>query len=357
VVDGGPHGYQNGGHAHADALALTYTVAGLPLLIDCGTACYTVDAATRDRFRSSALHNVLVVDDRSQSAPAGPFHWISAADATVHRWRTNDGFDYFDGEQDGYRPLAHRRRVLAMHGDLLVVADLVAGDGRHAAAAHWHVDPRWRVRADASRAQLARGAERVDVLAPQAVIETFSGDAASGLGWHSPVYGRIERATTLRATRSGQLPLWVVTVLGLDPDNALVSAEILPVWAEAGTLDHAIGVRIERQRTTDLILMAEPADATRATWRLAELETDARLLFVRASGGPVTRLALVDGSHVRATGRRALVLELPDIVSDLHVDVHAEARVAGPPCTGRLVVDGREHAVFMERRGWARVRG
>src|SRR5262249_41823002 len=43
VIDGGPHGYQNGGHAHADALSMTLGVRGFPLLIDPGTACYTID--------------------------------------------------------------------------------------------------------------------------------------------------------------------------------------------------------------------------------------------------------------------------------------------------------------------------
>ena len=38
VIDGGPHGYLNAGHAHADALSLTLTARGVPLLIDPGTA-------------------------------------------------------------------------------------------------------------------------------------------------------------------------------------------------------------------------------------------------------------------------------------------------------------------------------
>jgi len=43
VIDGGVHGYLNGGHAHADALSLTLTVAGVPLLVDPGTGSYTFD--------------------------------------------------------------------------------------------------------------------------------------------------------------------------------------------------------------------------------------------------------------------------------------------------------------------------
>src|SRR5581483_9202366 len=97
VIDGGRHGYLNAGHAHADALAMTLTVRGRPLLIDPGTGCYTVDPSTRDRFRSTALHNTLVLDGKPQSVPAGPFHWARTADATALRWRTTEAFDYFDG--------------------------------------------------------------------------------------------------------------------------------------------------------------------------------------------------------------------------------------------------------------------
>src|SRR5262249_56480568 len=75
VIDGGPHGYQNAGHAHADALSLTLSLAGMPFLIDPGTGLYTVDLSIRDRFRSTASHNTVVVDGRWQSSPSGPFHW------------------------------------------------------------------------------------------------------------------------------------------------------------------------------------------------------------------------------------------------------------------------------------------
>ena len=208
LIDGGPHGYQNGGHAHADALSLTLAVRGVPLLIDPGTACYTTDPALRDRLRSTALHNTLVVDGRSQSLPAGPFHWSHVANGRVHRWRTHPAFDYFDGSHDGYRPIEHRRRVLSVHGDLVVVADFVAGSGAHAAAVHWHVDPRWSVEMRGRGAVFTRSANRADrvgLSVPQGVIDHFSGDDLTGLGWCSPAYGRIDRATTVRIACNGHV--------------------------------------------------------------------------------------------------------------------------------------------------------
>ena len=99
---------------------------GVPLLIDPGTGCYTTDPALRDRLRSTALHNTLTLDDRPQSVPNGPFHWSHARTARCTAGGRNERFDYFDGAHDGYGPLEHRRRVLALHGDLVVVADLVS---------------------------------------------------------------------------------------------------------------------------------------------------------------------------------------------------------------------------------------
>src|SRR4030095_4322274 len=43
VLDVGAHGFMNGGHAHADALSLTLSLDGRPLLVDPGTATYTMD--------------------------------------------------------------------------------------------------------------------------------------------------------------------------------------------------------------------------------------------------------------------------------------------------------------------------
>jgi hypothetical protein len=358
VIDAGPHGYQNGGHAHADALSLTSTVAGVPLLIDCGTGCYTIDPDLRDRLRSTALHNTLVVDGRSQSIPRGPFHWSHVATGSAGRWRTNEGFDYFAGQHDGYRPLVHRRHVLALHGDLLVVADLVSGDdaGIHTAAVHWHIEPRWQVNADARGAVLTHGGDRVELIVPHGTVESFTGDVASGLGWYAPVYGRLEPATTLRVTHEGAAPIWMVSVFGLESGNALRSVDIVPVWAEAGTLCHSIGLRIVREASIDQLLIAEPAaDHPAAARRLAELETDARMLFVRTAADlRIARVAMVDGSYVRSASRRTLDLFVPGMVADLHLDLREDPRLAGSASGARVVVNGRECTVSPERRTVAR---
>jgi len=318
LIDAGPHGYQNGGHAHADALSMTLAVRGVPLLIDPGTGCYTTDPAMRDRLRSTAFHNTLELDRRSQSIPDGPFHWSHVANGQTHRWRTNEAFDYFDGSHDGYRPLEHRRRVLAMHADLVVVADLVSGSGTHTAAIHWHVDPRWSVETQKCGATLSHhenGGDFVGLSMPDGQIERFSGDDRTGLGWCSPAYGRVDRSTTIRIAREGEAPFWLASVFDLDRNNRVVRVDWVPVWAEAGAIAHATAIRIERTQSIDYVAFADPADseaATKPLWRAGDVETDARMLFYRSTRRRLFAcVGLVDGSIVRAGGRGSFDYVLP----------------------------------------------
>jgi Heparinase II/III-like protein/Heparinase II/III N-terminus len=345
MIDGGPHGYQNGGHAHADALSLTFAVRGTPLLIDPGTACYTIDPAMRDRMRSTALHNTLTLDDRSQSLPNGPFHWSHVANGAVHRWRTHQGFDYFDGSHDGYRPVHHRRRVLVMHGDLVVVADFVDGPGAHAAAVHWHLDPRWTVTARARGAVFTRaaddGGDRVGLSVPQGVVDGFSGDVQTGLGWYSPAYGRVDRTTTVRIAQKATAPFWMMSVFDLDPENPVSDVDWVPVWSEAGALAHAAAIRVTRSASVDHVMFGEPLAETAepASLRIGEVETDARMLFYRSTlDQPFTRVAIVDGSFARAAGRRGFDVTLPEIVPAFFFDgTNGERRTTnGEPRTTNL---------------------
>jgi hypothetical protein len=302
-------------------------------------------------MRSTALHNTLTLDDRPQSAPRGPFHWARVANARVAVWRANDAFDYFDGVHDGYAPVEHRRRVLALHGDLVVVADLVGGAGTHAAAVHWHLDPQWTVDVSRRHVVFTRPGERVGLAVPHGIVECFAGDVDTGLGWYSPAYGSLDRTTTIRITHSGAAPFWVVSVFDLNADNAVTEVDWIPVWAEAGTTAHATAVRIARAASIDYVLFAEPCDPGGSTWRVGEFETDARMLFCRVGGDrPVARLAMVDGSMVRTSGRRGFQFALPRPVPDLHLDFTTDARVAGPAFGARLVVGGQELPIELDRR-------
>ena len=80
VLDAGAHGYLSGGHSHSDALSIVLTIDGKPVLVDPGTATYTIDSALRDAFRSTRMHNTVVIDGSDHVAPRGPFQWTACAE-------------------------------------------------------------------------------------------------------------------------------------------------------------------------------------------------------------------------------------------------------------------------------------
>jgi uncharacterized heparinase superfamily protein len=312
VFDAGPHGYANGGHAHADGLALTLSVRSVPLLIDPGTYCYTSNIALRDHFRSTMMHNTLSLDERPASMPGGPFGWAREADGRVNRWCTTAGFDYIDATHDGYAPVEHRRHVAVLPDDLVVVADLVNGAERHSADVHWHLGPRWTIETCTKRRAIVRAKDQwAEIIAVQGEVECFSADAVIGLGWHAPVYGRLAPNTTIRIRRAARGPYWIVTLLGLRADNAIECVDSLPVSAVlTDGIAHSIAVRITRASTVELIVIAIPSSGTSpSAYRTDDLETDAAMALRRCTrAGDVFGLGMVDGSRALLAGTPVLSL-------------------------------------------------
>jgi uncharacterized heparinase superfamily protein len=335
VIDGGEHGYLNGGHAHADALSLTFTHRGRPLLIDTGTGVYSIDTVTRDRFRSTVAHNTLMLNGRSQSTPKGPFHWVDTADATTRRWRTHRHFDYFAGTHDGYTPLAHHRHVFVLHDDILVVADCVSdsaaapqapGSPKPAAAVHWHLHPSWSAVLAGTAAVLSRGdGEPVSLHVAGGRLETFKGDVATQLGWFAPAYGRIEPTTTLRLAAEGAAPMWVVSVFGLDAANPVTGVQLQSLASDAPRLDRSTVVTIERDHSVDCLCIADADDhAVPIRWRANHFESDAAVMFTRERDADLVTLALVDGQTLRSERYPYADLSLPVRASVVFTDLSAE---------------------------------
>lgn len=145
LMDCGPHGALNCGHAHADALAIDLAAYGRTLLVDPGTYTYTGSKELRDLFRRSAAHNTLTIDDESSSVPAGPFGWKEKALASVRIWASCGRYDFLEGEHDGFArlpaPAIHTRSVFFLKNDYWVVRDRVATESVHSFDIHLHFAP------------------------------------------------------------------------------------------------------------------------------------------------------------------------------------------------------------------------
>jgi hypothetical protein len=135
VVDCGPLGYLSiAAHGHADCLSLVVSDGVGWVLVDPGTYCYHRDALWRDHFRSTAAHNTVSVNGRSQSDMLGPFMWGRRAGAAPLVWVSAPGFDYFEGEHDGFKRsdgVVHRRSVLFSRSGYWLIVDHLEGRGQH----------------------------------------------------------------------------------------------------------------------------------------------------------------------------------------------------------------------------------
>ncbi len=257
IFDAGPHGFLNGGHAHADALAIILTAAGRPLLVDAGTATYTMDPALRDRFRSTAMHNTVMVGGRSQSEPRGPFHWASHADAVALGWQSEPRFDYAEGRHDGYRPVAHVRAVFALHGIGWVVLDHLLDPAGAAVEADilWHLHPAWRQHPDAGTV-FDHPDGSCAAIGSSAALRVLSPAEAGGLDSHAPVYGSVEHGLCVRSRIAAAAPVTVATVVTLTDTPAAPTLAAVPVDRPPGPGWHAAAFRLTSGRRDSLILSA-----------------------------------------------------------------------------------------------------
>jgi hypothetical protein len=352
VFDAGAHGFMNGGHAHADALAVTITADGIPLAVDPGTGTYTMNRADRDRFRATAAHNTLVLDGRPQSEPAGPFKWKTQAAARSRQGVLNPEFDYFEGDTDAYAPAVHERRVLALGAHRWIVADRVLGGGRHEAAVHWHFSPDWTAAPHEGRTVRLRHSSGATaaIAVPDTSMQVFRGDEKTGLGRFAPVYGRIVPSTTLRCSATRQAPFWIVSIVDAgDEDAGQLRSEIVPVLCSDPR--DAAAVVTRRHAGCSVVLLADSGRRESSTIELdvrqqLAITTDARLLHADIDEiGDLTHLVLVDATFARFEGPTARTITAEEAIGDVAIafDRHGgwSARASTQPRGLAVLTDPR----------------
>lgn len=278
IFDVGRHGFLNGGHAHADALAVVTTASAKPLLIDPGTGTYTMDARLRDRLRSGRMHNTVLIDGDDHSAVHGPFHWRRRTDAIVLFTSIGDRWDIAQGMHDGYPESRHVRTLFAVHEIGWLIVDQVLGAGEHRAESFWHVDPGWTLRASGGRIALSHSDGSRSIFASSADSIEVVEDGPDAV--HAPEYGRVARAPFIHATHRSHTPLTIATFMsspariGLnDVRVALHACPAPPGWVGTGVVVSSAGLEI-------VAVVAAPevcaGDWPGTLYGLPQLHTDSR---------------------------------------------------------------------------------
>jgi len=301
VVQAGPRGGLSGGHGHADALSLEWIQDGNAWLADPGAGLYPQAAAERDRFRSSAAHNVVQVDGESQAVPSGPFAWESFPETTVERWVTGVQADVFAGRHDGYRrlssPATCRRWVISIRrGGALLVRDVVEGKGRRTIESSWHLGPQFKISAlmpDSVRFETS-GSDALSVFSPRR--QEWS--RAIWEGEHSERYGEIVGAPVVQYRAEDELPLETAVVFAAGESGQPSEGALETLQDGRGQ-----GVSVYRWKTPERTLLVIFSDRP-GEWKWKDWTSDAALLWIEGEGSAVARAFAIGTSVWKAGGAK-----------------------------------------------------
>lgn len=200
VISCGPNGQGGiGGHAHNDKLSFELCVDGEDIIVDPGTYVYTANPKWRDKFRSTAYHNTVIVDGEEQNGfdRDNLFKLRDEADARCEKWVTTEEYDLFVGQHSGYRklpaPIAHRREIqFDKKSKRWNVRDMLfsplganSGDKYHSYCSHLHLSPAVYIEQD-KKGMIIRW-QGTSGCALR--VESESAVSKQDDSWYSPSYG------------------------------------------------------------------------------------------------------------------------------------------------------------------------
>ncbi|MDB5916192.1 MAG: hypothetical protein JWR40_426 [Massilia sp.] len=216
LLDCGPLGYLGiAAHGHADALAITLSVAGEECLVDPGTYSYWQEQKWRDYFRGTSAHNTVRIDGLDQSVSGGRFMWLKKAVASIESMPRSPGQFHFRGSHDGYLrlpdPARHRRSVrFDEAASTLVVSDEVSAAKQHRLEQFWHFAPglELSLAGDGLRVRGRRFSMDLEVSGLDPVLELVRGCENPPLGWYSRSYESKQACDVFKITSlSGAVPV------------------------------------------------------------------------------------------------------------------------------------------------------
>jgi hypothetical protein len=123
-------------HTHHDTLGINLYSSGHVLLSDSGLDTY-IEGAEHDYFWSTRAHNTVVVDgqDRGTDPTAPVTAGLVATAAAPDTWA------YQSGAHGLYPGVTHRRSVVLLQKDVVLIVDALSSDSTHDYVQTWHLGP------------------------------------------------------------------------------------------------------------------------------------------------------------------------------------------------------------------------
>ncbi len=196
-------------HGHADALAVTLSLAGQTILVDPGTYRYNGVPEWRRYFKSTRAHNTVTIDGLDQAVQETGFIWSHPYDATLlTAQETNDGI-LLAAQHHGYarlpEPVIHQRRIFLTREGHLIIHDTFQGKGVHTFELNFHLHPQARVRPDQKGWEvILNDMKAVFCLWGPTNSRLVHGQEQPILGWYSERYGQKVACPVLSCQQQGK---------------------------------------------------------------------------------------------------------------------------------------------------------
>jgi len=213
--------------SHADQLHVDLWIHGHNIACDAGTYLYSGEGIWRNGLAHTSVHNTVTVDSKDQMKMVSRFTWTNWSKGKVLKHEKG----LWQGEHNGYKPVSHKRTMMALENDRWLVIDHLFANELHHYALHWLLGDAPFEQKNNSVLFSLDGMKyklQVGMTEGNGDFSIVRADANSTRGWRSRYYGHKEPSISVRleADRS-QVTFW--SFFGFENDVVELEGNLLKV--------------------------------------------------------------------------------------------------------------------------------
>lgn len=201
-------------HGHADALSITLTKKGVPVLVDSGTYRYNGVPEWRQYFKGTRAHNTVTIDNLDQAFQETSFIWSRPYETKLNRppfiRRGKNGGSFFHAMHNGYSKslegVYHLRSILFFDEGNFLIKDSFQGRGNHRFEINFHFHPNISIQKE-KEWWVAKNNQNtllfINIL-NEKNVGLLKGERNPIFGWYSAEYGKLQETNVLTCLKSGK---------------------------------------------------------------------------------------------------------------------------------------------------------
>jgi len=211
----------NGGHAHNDKLGFELFIGNKDIIIDPGSYLYTALPEWRNKFRSTAFHSTIMIDEQEQNRFKADnlFSLENDSKVSINKWETTPDYDYLEAVHDGYSRLCHsvihrRQYVFNKRENYWLIKDVLTGKGNHKFDLFFQLGQDVVHKID--KKTLTASIFFDDKCLKVVPLFDKSMSLSVEEGWYSSGYGIKNKSKVLKYSKTSMLPVEFLFLLGLN---------------------------------------------------------------------------------------------------------------------------------------------